>query len=78
MKKTSAEIVDEINEIIRHTNETWTAADDERINAATKAAKIRDALVGRPQGIIVCPYCKKSGGNAMYRWHFDNCKLKSR
>jgi hypothetical protein len=26
---------------------------------------------------VVCPYCEKQGGvNVMYRWHFDNCKLK--
>lgn len=25
----------------------------------------------------VCPHCKRKGtGNAMKRWHFDNCKLK--
>ena len=23
-----------------------------------------------------CPYCNKIGGNAMKRWHFDNCKEK--
>jgi hypothetical protein len=25
---------------------------------------------------IVCPHCLKEGGNAMKRWHFDNCKNK--
>ena len=26
---------------------------------------------------VICPHCKKNGvGNAMYRWHFDNCKRK--
>jgi len=29
-----------------------------------------------PQVKIVCPYCLKEGGNAMKRWHFDNCKNK--
>lgn len=24
----------------------------------------------------VCPHCHKSGGNVMFRWHFDNCKAK--
>lgn len=28
-------------------------------------------------GHTVCPHCNKSGsGNAMFRWHFDNCKGK--
>lgn len=26
-----------------------------------------------PQTILKCPYCLKEGGNAMKRWHFDNC-----
>lgn len=26
---------------------------------------------------LICPHCKKKGkGNAMIRWHFDNCKSK--
>jgi hypothetical protein len=29
------------------------------------------------QVISKCPYCSKEGkGAAMFRWHFDNCKLK--
>jgi hypothetical protein len=31
---------------------------------------------GSKQKIITCPYCSKQGGTTMYRWHFDNCKLK--
>lgn len=31
-------------------------------------------LKGRNQSVITCPHCGKSGGNAMRRWHFDNCK----
>ncbi len=31
---------------------------------------------GIKQNLVVCPYCNKSGGNAMFRWHFENCKLK--
>jgi hypothetical protein len=30
-----------------------------------------------PQEIKICPYCNKTGGNAMTRWHFDNCKNKN-
>lgn len=25
---------------------------------------------------IQCPHCGKVGGTTMYRWHFDNCKMK--
>lgn len=32
------------------------------------------ANAGRPQPILTCPHCGKSGGNAMRRWHFDACK----
>ena len=55
---------------------------------------ISDSLVGRelsqkhkdaigegnkgPQKIITCPHCGKTGGNAMLRWHFDNCKQKEK
>lgn len=28
----------------------------------------------RPQQKIKCPHCNKEGGNAMKRWHFENCK----
>jgi len=26
------------------------------------------------QNKLTCPHCFKEGGNAMRRWHFDNCK----
>lgn len=25
---------------------------------------------------ITCPHCGKSGKQGMYRWHFDNCRLR--
>ena len=31
-----------------------------------------------PQKIKTCPHCGKTGGNAMLRWHFDNCKQKEK
>jgi hypothetical protein len=31
---------------------------------------------GVKQTTICCPHCNKEGGTTMYRWHFDNCKLK--
>lgn len=47
--------------------------------SAAQKRKISKTLKGKsfgPQKIIECPYCKQTGGNAMYRWHFDNCKEK--
>lgn len=38
------------------------------ISAATKG------ILKGPQTKITCPHCSKVGGNAMKRWHFDNCK----
>jgi hypothetical protein len=35
-----------------------------------------DALKGKPQKIITCPHCGKSGGNNIKRYHYDNCKLR--
>lgn len=33
---------------------------------------------GQPRKRIVCPYCKKEGGEGlMQRWHFDNCKNRN-
>ena len=37
-------------------------------------AKSSASLSGRIQTKIECPHCGKIGGNAMRRWHFDNCK----
>ena len=34
-------------------------------------------IKGIQQEIIVCPHCGKEGGNAMHRWHFNNCKFAS-
>lgn len=37
--------------------------------------KNSEANKGRLDPIVICPVCKKSGGNSgMKRWHFDNCK----
>ncbi len=39
--------------------------------------KIRQSKLGKKHKVVECPYCKKVGGiNNMYRWHFENCKLK--
>lgn len=38
--------------------------------------KVSIAMLGKSQSILTCPHCQKTGGNAMKRWHFDNCKGK--
>ena len=35
---------------------------------------VSEAMKGRKQGLLTCPHCGKSGGNAMRRWHFDSCR----
>jgi hypothetical protein len=38
---------------------------------------MREAKVGIVLKDYTCPYCKKQGkGNAMKRFHFNNCKNK--
>ena len=38
---------------------------------------VESKLKGKPQEIITCPVCGKSGGlPGMKRYHFDNCKYK--
>ena len=39
-------------------------------------AKRSAAMKGRKQQTFQCPHCLKTGGNTMFRWHFDNCKEK--
>lgn len=39
--------------------------------------KVSVAMRGRAQSVMTCPYCGKSGGNAMKRWHFENCKAET-
>lgn len=48
----------------------------------SKTQKERDDInnklkVSKP--IVTCSHCGQSGGEgAMYRWHFDNCKMKGK
>lgn len=40
-------------------------------------AKLSLAHKGKPQPVVECPHCGKSGGaRAMKQYHFDNCKHK--
>lgn len=44
---------------------------------AEHSRKISESKKDIPQKQVVCPHCSKSGGiSMMYRWHFDNCKLR--
>lgn len=46
------------------------------LSAETKR-KISEASIGRVEKEHTCPYCGKTGkSGAMYRWHFDKCKMK--
>ena len=41
--------------------------------------KMSESLKGKPKSIITCPHCGKEGGNnIMKRYHFENCKTKTR
>jgi hypothetical protein len=41
----------------------------------SKESKLKMSISQLNQPIQECPYCKQTGkGNAMYRWHFENCK----
>lgn len=48
----------------------------EEKEAVSRANKGNQYAKGFKQPVRTCPYCGKEGGNAMTRWHFDNCKLK--
>ena len=37
-------------------------------------SKMSKSRKNKKQKILICPHCGVSGGTAMYRWHFDNCK----
>ena len=39
--------------------------------------KMSESRRGVKQNLVTCPHCNKSGGIAMYRWHFDNCATHS-
>lgn len=68
----------------RHTEE-WKAQNSERAKgnksrtgqkrSEEERKKSSEKLSGRIQAKLECPKCGKIGGNAMRRWHFDNCKI---
>lgn len=36
--------------------------------------KMSNSRKNKKQKILICPHCGISGGTAMHRWHFNNCK----
>ena len=45
-----------------------------RVHSEETKQKMSASHIGKPKPIVTCPSCGKvGGGNAMYRWHFDNC-----
>jgi hypothetical protein len=47
-----------------------------QVRSKAEREKVSIAMKGKLQSILTCPHCEKTGGNAMKRWHFDNCKEK--
>ena len=43
----------------------------------TDAFKLKMKESYHNQKVLICPHCdKRSKSNTMFRWHFDNCKMK--
>jgi hypothetical protein len=41
-----------------------------------KKSESHKANMRKPRKLITCPHCGKvGGGNSMYRWHFNMCKI---
>jgi hypothetical protein len=69
----------------KHTEE-WRNAMSKRLmgnksrlgqtRSAEERRLVSIAMRNRPQLLHTCPHCGKAGGNAMLRWHFDNCKAR--
>jgi hypothetical protein len=64
---------------MKHTEESKLKMSQSRVGkkrSEDTKLKISISQKGKTQTKVTCPYCGKSGGNTMSRWHFDNCKLK--
>ena len=45
------------------------------LGSRSEESKLKMSLIQQNRPKVVCPHCNKEGGTqAMYRWHFDNCK----
>jgi hypothetical protein len=62
-------------QVIIHSEETKKKiSDSHKGKIVTEETKF---AMRKPKRKIVCPHCNMLGGsNNMYRWHFNNCKLK--
>ncbi len=68
-----------------HSGKTLSEETKEKLRQANLGKKLspesiqKTALAnrGKKQEILTCPYCQKTGGNTMHRWHFENCREKS-
>jgi group I intron endonuclease len=48
-----------------------------RVSEETRSKMIASSSKGQMYPKTICPYCgKEGGGNAMAKWHFNNCKNK--
>jgi hypothetical protein len=63
----------------REEQKKWTIGNKSRTGqkrSDSEKALQSKAMTGRKQSILICPECGKQGGNAMRRWHFENCRTK--
>ena len=67
----------------RHTEDTKAKWSEQRKGikpwnigvSASEASRKKMSETARSQS-HTCPHCDKTGGNVMFRWHFENCKKK--
>ena len=64
----------------KHTEKTKQIIRENHLGKkASEETKVKMSLAkkGTVHKKQICPHCKKEGGgNAMYQWHFNNCKYK--
>jgi 5-methylcytosine-specific restriction endonuclease McrA len=77
---------EETKQIISKTHLGRAKSEDHKrkLSESLKGCKVTDETKrkmsisrrGKSQKKLCCPYCDVVGGTTMYRWHFENCKLK--
>lgn len=68
-------------EVKKKLSEAAKRADHSRNSGAGKAARAgaKSQLASGNHNFqkkVTCPHCNLTGSGAIYRWHFDNCKVK--
>lgn len=53
---------------------TWNNGRKASPETKLKMSQMRIGVPKGPQVRVECPHCGTTGGNAMKRWHFSNCK----